>query len=68
MHTGYLYITPQYLVFDGAIHVFADRKAVIPILSIESLNKIKYIKIIPGKGSDVEIKLKDGEVHKTMVL
>ena len=41
---GYLYVTPQFLVFDTAIHLFWKSvdsvKQTIPILLIESLNKV----------------------------
>jgi len=65
LNAGYLYITPKYLVFDVYVGIFAGTKTrdVVPIADITSVNKMKLVGFLPGKGSDVEIRTKDGIMH-----
>jgi len=58
MKKGCLYITPNYLVFDYKWST--DERVLILMSEVISINKCK-IGWGPGKGSDMEIKLKDGE-------
>mmetsp|Transcript_8591 Transcript_8591/g.11883 ORF Transcript_8591/g.11883 Transcript_8591/m.11883 type:complete len:209 (+) Transcript_8591:556-1182(+) len=64
LKTGYLYITPHYVVFDAYVNVFSEHKTVIEMVDIQSINKVKAFGFMPGKGSDLEIRLfsNNGEV------
>lgn len=59
---GYLYITPNYLVFDTTIHFFGETKKIIPIRDIISLDKVK-LGFLPGKGSDLKINVLGNQVY-----
>jgi len=62
MKAGYLYLTPRYLIFDVYLNLFKDNsREIIPIDDIVSINKTKA-GFLPGKGSDIEVRTKDGKV------
>eukprot|EP01110_Echinostelium_bisporum_P003858 TRINITY_DN19433_c0_g1_i1.p1 TRINITY_DN19433_c0_g1~~TRINITY_DN19433_c0_g1_i1.p1 ORF type:complete len:215 (-),score=27.28 TRINITY_DN19433_c0_g1_i1:35-679(-) len=60
--TGYLYITPNYLVWDSNILGTTTWK--ILIQDVDTLNKIKPIKLLPGKGATIILTTKKRETHE----
>ncbi|EFA76235.1 hypothetical protein PPL_09996 [Heterostelium album PN500] len=62
--SGMLHITPFYICFEPT-GLLAHKESIwsIPIKEIKSLNKIKAIKFLPGKGTSVEILTSDGKMR-----
>ncbi|GAM22438.1 hypothetical protein SAMD00019534_056130, partial [Acytostelium subglobosum LB1] len=62
--SGTLHICPFHICFDPSAlaNAFAKENPIwtLPIRDIVSLNKVKVIKFLPGKGTCVEIRTKDG--------
>eukprot|EP00026_Physarum_polycephalum_P011310 Phypoly_transcript_11523.p1 GENE.Phypoly_transcript_11523~~Phypoly_transcript_11523.p1 ORF type:complete len:292 (+),score=48.46 Phypoly_transcript_11523:52-927(+) len=62
-HPGYVYITLQYLIWEHSSMILGGDNLTIPISDIESINKVKMLKFLPGKGTSIEIKMREGKVH-----
>eukprot|EP01113_Clastostelium_recurvatum_P023263 TRINITY_DN2779_c0_g1_i2.p1 TRINITY_DN2779_c0_g1~~TRINITY_DN2779_c0_g1_i2.p1 ORF type:complete len:238 (+),score=59.88 TRINITY_DN2779_c0_g1_i2:64-777(+) len=56
-HTGYLYISPHYLIWDPSASLFGEKYFTIELKTIKSLNKVKALAFLPIKGASVEVKV-----------
>ncbi|KYQ90122.1 hypothetical protein DLAC_08706 [Tieghemostelium lacteum] len=70
LQSGFLHITPLFICFEphalGILNVITksqENTISLSLKDIVSLNKVKAIKFLPGKGTCVEIKTRDGVVR-----